>query len=209
MTYTSQNFYYSPPSQGMGTAGAVTATFPHITGTPLFGFDPWSLAISGAIMGVTALIGHFKRRGAQKVAATQIVEEGSRLLQQNLDAWNSSSKTVAEQQTVLQNFDQVWSEIVAACQNEELGSAGERCISERQQGSTAQCYINGVLGNCDFFAKFRDPIANDPNVRPETLAEQALPSNLVDAQGNPLFDLQQVGLAAAIIIASLVVPRFL
>ena len=213
MTYRSQHYYYTPPNQGLGTA--VTTAFPHVTGggTPLFGFDPWSLGISAAIMGVTTLIGHFKKKGAQKVAATQIVEEGSRLLQQNLDAWNSSPKTTQDQQAALLNFDQIWDEIYRACSDRELGSAGERCISERQRGSTAQCYINGVLGGCDFFAKFRDPIANDPNVRPLTTAEQVLPSQVtgvfLDQQGNPIFDTQMAMVAGAVILSALVLPRFL
>jgi hypothetical protein len=43
----------------------------------------------------------------------------------------------------------------------QLGAAGQRCVSERAAGGT----VPGTGGN--WFAWYRDPIANDPNAIPD------------------------------------------
>jgi hypothetical protein len=61
------------------------------------------------------------------------------------------------QQEALANFDQIWSALVQECSNPALGSAGQRCISERQPG-----------GKYDFTSYYRTPIANDTNIYDDT-----------------------------------------
>jgi len=111
----------SPRTQGLGAV-------------PVVAFDPWSLAITGAFIGVTTLIGLFKKRGAQKVAATEVVNEAEPILQQNLAAWQNSEKYQSQQEFAIANFYDVWVNVERFCGNPKLGSAGERCISERQEG---------------------------------------------------------------------------
>lgn len=113
--------------------------------------------VGPAIAGITLLIGLFTKRGAQKEATTKIVNDAEPLLKQNLEAWNSSSKTVAEQQQALANFNAVWQQVVAACSNTSYGDPGHWCIDDRNRG-----------GKWDWFSYYYDPIANDPNVQKGT-----------------------------------------
>lgn len=125
---------------------------------------PIGLAIAGAtsaipfvgpaIAGVTILISLFTQRGRQKTATTSIVNEVEPYMKQNLAAWGQSTKTVAEQQQALANFDGLWQQVVQACSGPGLGEPGHWCINDRSRG-----------GKWDWFAYYRDPIANDPNVQ--------------------------------------------
>lgn len=124
---------------GVGFIDPVTATF----------------VAQGVSLGVSWLFG--RQAGQQKRSATAVVEEAARLLNDNLDLFENGEITRDE---ALTNFDLVWGQVVNNCG--PLGAAGQRCISERQAGSSAQCYILGQQGSCDFFARFRDPIVNAP-----------------------------------------------
>jgi hypothetical protein len=113
--------------------------------------------IGPAIVGITLLIGLFTKRGAQKEGTTKIVNDAEPLLKQNLQAWNSSSKTVAEQQQALSNFNAVWQQVVASCDIDAYGAPGDWCVNDRKRG-----------GKWDWFSYYYDPIANDPNVQKGT-----------------------------------------
>jgi hypothetical protein len=70
------------------------------------------------------------------------------------------------QQAALQNFDQVWAQVVAACTGPgtSYGSAGQNCVNDRKQGA---CHYQ-VNGQCwNWFIGYRDAIANDPAVVPD------------------------------------------
>lgn len=134
--------------------------------------------ISKAVLGVAALIQNFfGHPDCSKIAATHIVDQAEQLLKQNLQAWQSlpaNQKNVATQQTALQNFDNVWAQVVQACQ-QIPGTAGQNCIGDRQQGA---CHYN-VSGNCwNWFVGYRDPIANDPAVLTVSAAATNLFSSL-------------------------------
>lgn len=89
------------------------------------------VALAG--VAVMAWISSARRRGAQKVAATSIVDEAAPYLQDNLDAWKRGPRTLADTVAALEYaqaaFDYIRSE--EGCGNRQLGSAGERCIAER------------------------------------------------------------------------------
>lgn len=136
----------------VGTAAAVSTGL--ITAATASAIVPF---IGPAIMGITLLIGMFTKRGLQKEQTTKIVNDAEPLLKQNLQAWNSSSKTVAEQQQALANFNAVWQQVVAACSNTAYGDPGHWCIDDRNRG-----------GKWDWFSYYYDPIANDPNVQKGT-----------------------------------------
>lgn len=150
-------------TRGLGDAQS-QAQITNISASIASAAAPIGLAIAGAtsaipfvgpaIAGITLLIGLFTKRGAQKEASTHIVDQVEPYLKQNLQAWNSSSKTISEQQQSLANFDTLWQQVVSQCSNGNLGDPGRWCIEDRQRG-----------GKWDWFAMYRDPIANDPNVQ--------------------------------------------
>ena len=106
------------------------------------------------------------RRGpAQKVATTNIVNQVAPLMQQNLDAWNASAKSCADQAAALKIFDALWGEVVANCAQPSLGDPGHSCLDDRLPAGVQFEYnsfhINGN-GMYDWFSYYRTPIANDP-----------------------------------------------
>lgn len=116
---------------------------------------PIGAAVGGAIFAVNALIGLIfgkSKTGIEKEKGTQVVNQAEPLLKQNLAAWKASGKTIAEQQQALANFDQIWAQVVAGCQQNSPDVSS--CYTDRQRG-----------GKWDWFAYYRDPIANDPGVK--------------------------------------------
>lgn len=106
------------------------------------------------IAGVTALISLFIGKNAQqKIATTHIVDEVEPYMKQNLAAWQQEPHTVTNQTAALANFDALWGQVTKACSSGDYGSAGERCISDRSHG-----------GKWDWFAYYRDPIANAKDI---------------------------------------------
>ena len=94
--------------------------------------------------------------GPKKLAATQIANNAMYAAQVNLSEWNNypvSMKTKALQVQYLNQFQQIWGYLTENCSNPSLGSAGQRCISERDH--------NGIY---DYWTTFYDPILNDPQV---------------------------------------------
>lgn len=106
--------------------------------------------VAGVTLGLAALFS--RKSGKQKVAATQIVDEAEPLLADNVNGYLANPTPEAQIQA-LGNFDYVWSQIISPelCGNPALGSAGRRCISERQAG-----------GKWDWFRLYRDPITQQP-----------------------------------------------
>lgn len=107
--------------------------------------------IAGVTFGISKL---FNRQGPrQKVATTLIVDKVEPLLQQNLNGYMSGPRNISSQAQALANFDAGWTYVVNNCQIPEMGDPGIRCVRERQAG-----------GQWDWFARYRDPIANDTQV---------------------------------------------
>lgn len=121
---------------------------------------PIGLAVAGAVVGLMALFS--RKRGKQKIAATEIVDKLEPLLKDNRDGYLNGPRTPASQEVALANFDAAlaWLESPEACGNAELGDAGRRCISERVRG-----------GRWQWPARYRDPIANDTPVAAAPAAE--------------------------------------
>lgn len=94
--------------------------------------------------------------GPTCVLASNIVDRLEPQLKANRDAYLSGPRTTTNQAAALANFDAAWQWLssVQACGAAELGDAGRRCISDRSPG-----------GKWDWFAYYRDPIANDPTVQ--------------------------------------------
>ena len=111
----------------------------------------WAIAAPLIMSGVTTAIGMLlgRQSGAQKVAATLVVDEIEVLLKRNLAAFGDSDKSLAVKNQALANFDALWAEVIKGCGDPALGNAGRNCISERKAG-----------GQWDWFRRYRDPIAN-------------------------------------------------
>ncbi len=129
-------------------------------------------AIIAAVGALTTLIGGLFKPDVTKIEATQIVNQiESQYLKPNLLAWQSmpaSQKTVSVQAASLALVDHALSQVQQGCSNPALGTAGQRCISERLvRGGTAPWCPNAGNTGCDWYALYRDPIANDPNVIPD------------------------------------------
>lgn len=130
------------------------------------------LGIAGAITELLGAIGIGRGCGQTCVVATQFANQAGTLLQQNLNTYLAlpSPRTQSQQAAALSNFDQIWAALISAqaCGNPALGDAGKNCISDRQRGG---CKWKDSSGNCwNWFVAFRDPIANDPNVQPDSSA---------------------------------------
>ena len=167
--------------QNIATTGAST-TVSLLTSLSVIG-GPWGAA-AGAVIAVGSLIaGLFKGCGSSCVLASNDANKIWPVLQQNLQAYLSAPVHYKSlQAAALNNFDTVWQALVTACSDPSLGAAGQRCISDRQQGSCAYktspggwsngTYTypgaNGSGSTCwNWFIGARDPIANDPTVVPD------------------------------------------
>lgn len=118
-------------------AGAVLSAIP----TPF-------TQIAGAITSLLGALGVGGGCGSTCTQATTVVNQAAVQLQANLTAWNNSSKTTADQQQAIANFNSVWNIVVQQCQ-QIGGQGGKGCIADRQRG-----------GKFDWFATFLDPIQN-------------------------------------------------
>lgn len=85
-------------------------------------------------------------------------------LKENLQAYQASGHSRAEQAAALKVFDAYWQTLAQYCGRPEFQStkAGRNCIADRQAGA---CKWRGSDGQCwNWFIGYREPIANDPRV---------------------------------------------
>ncbi len=162
----------------VATIGAQSGWWLSAAAVPVIG-----AAVAGVTLGLQLL---FNRKAPkQKRITTQIVNELEPHLKNNLDAYLSGPRTRASQAAALKNFDDAWAWLASAeaCGNQDLGNPGKACIADRSRG-----------GKWDWFAYYRDPIANDPDVK-----EDAAPLTFGgDGQSIPLLPLAL--LAAALLL---------
>jgi len=138
---------------------------------------PVGIAV-GALIGIASQIASlFGGCGQTCVQATQYANQTETLWQQNLETYmNAPVHYASLQAAALNNFDTIANALYTACSNPALGSAGQRCISER--------LVRGSVW--DAYAHFRDPIANDPNVVPDPSPVTQAGASVLSALGvNP------------------------
>lgn len=131
-------------------------------------------AIAGIALGIQAIIN--SGCGQSCVITSNWANEAEDLLRQNIDAYFKlpSPRYASAQQVALANFDKVWNYLYQECSNPQLSTAGQNCINDRKAGackwkqSGESPWPGGpTLGQCwNWFAAYRDPIANDP-VQPD------------------------------------------
>ena len=128
-------------------------------------------AIAGIVLGIEAIL--HSGCGNTCVITSNWANQAEALLEQNKDSYFALSTPRAQsaQTIALQNFDKIWNYLVQECSSPQVGNAGVRCISDRQAGS---CKWRDSLGQCwNWFIGYRNPIANDPNVVPDSQSSQA------------------------------------
>jgi len=159
------------------------------------------IGIAGAIAGVlvSLLSQVFSGCGQSCVLTSDAANQIEQILQQNRNAYlQQSTRTKSEQAAFLSNFDNTWAKLVQYCGNPSFSAAGQRCVTDREQGSCAYhttpggwdastCTYaypgaNNSGSECwNWFVGYRDPIALDPCVVADSTV-QATPSGATPSQ---------------------------
>lgn len=156
-------------------------------------------AVAGVMLAIMAIV---SRKGPkQKTLTTQYAEEMINLLRKNLNEYMAGPHTASSQAVALAAFDQgqAWLFGSEACGSPEMGDPGLRCIFERQPvGTCTQAQADAAhepLSDCGKYSMsrdLRDPIANDPNVKPDpTFIEET--GQLIDSVTGGLFSSSRTG----------------
>ena len=166
---------------GMGAA-PLSTTLESSVGTSLLTIAPFTgpaapfVALGGAITDMLASFGVGSGCGQTCVLSSNFANQASAKLDQNMALYFKIAppRPASAQSAAVANFDQIWQWLEQQCSNPQLGSAGQRCISDRQSGAciwkaAAPAYPGEPAeGACwNWFNAYRDPIANDPNVVPD------------------------------------------
>lgn len=192
----------------IGSAGAASA----VAVASAAGLIPVAAVpfIGPAIAGITLAIAALVRNsgcGQTCVVTSQWANQAATQLDQNIWAYfqTPAPRPLSLQTLALQNFDTIWAQLVKTCSQAGLGNAGKRCISDRQSGActwkqTADKvppWGTPAAGECwNWFNGYRDPIANDTNVVPDSLLQTA--SNTAESVASTLgltTALQSVGVS--------------
>lgn len=166
---------------GATTSSAIVASTGNIAAGLVPGLIATGIAvpiIGAAIAGVTLAVSMFLNRNAeyfaQAKATTHIVDEAETLMKNNLAAWNQSpTKYQSEQKQALDNFNQIWNQVVQACMNPGYGSPGHACVADRSRG-----------GRWDWFSYYYDPIANDSQTQPDPILSSGGVENTISNIGD-------------------------
>lgn len=153
--------------QAVSMAGSVATTIAIAVGAIA---PPVGAAIAAFAAIAGPIIGLFQGCGQTCVQATQYANQAADAMTQIANAyWSQTVRTVAMQQAALQNMQQIMQAMQQACSNPALGSAGQRCISERLiRGGTAPWCPTPDHTGCDMWTVNYDPIANDTGVVPDS-----------------------------------------
>jgi hypothetical protein len=152
------------------------------------------VAIVGAVVTVAGKIIQFvgwgDGCGQNCIITSDWANKAEALLRQNIDAYFSSPlRNQSTQAAALGGFDAIWAQLATACGNPNLGGAGQRCTGDRERGAckwkqTGESPWPGgpKLGECwNWFSAYRDPIANDTGVVPDSVIDTSSVGAAVDS----------------------------
>jgi type II secretory pathway pseudopilin PulG len=183
-------------AQGQATAQQATGVAVSTAGAalPLLVNAGWIAASAvpfiGAGLAVAAALAQYliKNSGCGQtcIQTSAWANQAAQALQQVLDGYFNGARTISSQALALQAFDQTWAKLVQLCSDPQWGDAGKRCISDRQRGACTwkQAYAPAYpgepqVGECwNWFNGYRDPIANDPDVKPDPVTIDATSQDL-------------------------------
>lgn len=185
-----------------------------------------SAAVGAATQFAIAIESLFSGCGQTCVQASNIANQVAGILEQNLNSYLSYPiRTASMQAAALQTFDGAWAQLQQACGNPALGQAGQNCISDRQAGGckwqtspggwqknsdgTWKYVAPGAAGSgttCwNWFVGYRDPIAQDPMVLPDSAVQGATGSGsgLLTGSGSGLGSLPVLLIGAVVVFMAL------
>ena len=184
-----------------------TSLGPTVAG--ILGLSSVSLAIpivGAAIAGISIAIEAILNSGCGQtcVETSQWANQAEGYLEKNISQYFAIQppRPQSVQQIAMANFQAIWNQLVQLCSQPGLGTAGQRCISDRQDGAckwkaTAPQYPGGpALGACwNWWNGYYYPIANDPNVAVATSA-------LASSSGNILSTVVSGGISPLLIVGA-------
>lgn len=215
-TTTAESIAATAATTTIGTLAALHAT--------MFGLafaGPMGIALTGLIGAAVAIASLFKGCGQTCIAATHIADQAGQIIDQAYYAYMGAPvHTQSMQQAYLQLFDGTMQAMDQACSDPALGIAGQKCISDRAQGSCAYkvsaggwkqdangnwTFVNyGANGSGDTcwnsYIGRRDPVANDPTVVPDPSSQITSASGVVDSVVAGLSPLMLGGFALLVFV---------
>jgi hypothetical protein len=178
-------------STGSAAAGAVASGLSLASAIDPEPISKAILAIGAALTGIVTKM--IQGCGATCTDASNYVNQIEPQLVQNVATYTSSPvRTQTMQANALANFDSTWAALLQTCQGIG-GRGGTNCVTDRQQGACtwkaspggwSQTSGGGYTytpagaagsGNTcwNWFVGYRDPIANDPDVVPDSAVASA------------------------------------
>jgi len=204
--------------QSVATAGVALAS---ATGTlaPVAAALGVSVPVVGAIIGAGILAAGLaidlimnSGCGQTCILSTGFANQANAALQQNIEAYFALPipRPRSSQIAALTNFNTFWAWLQAPsqCGNPQLGSAGQRCITDRQAGactwtqpaSSVPPWGTPPAGSCwNWFNGYRDPIANDTNVYDDSAEVQAVATGTQTSTQTAASNPQSAGVSAGIL----------
>lgn len=179
------------PTVGGKVSGGGTMV---LSAAPFAGPAAPVVAIVGAVIVVAGQIMSFVGLGdgcgESCILTSKWANDAEALLRNNIEAYFSSPvRNRSTQAAALGGYDAIWGQLAKACANPQLGDAGTHCTGDRAAGAchwkqTGESPWPGgpKLGECwNWFAAYRDPIANDVGVVPDEVIDVSSISTTVDS----------------------------
>jgi hypothetical protein len=151
--------------------------------------------IGAALAAVTAIVTLLIENsgcGETCIETSQWANQAEPALLANIQAYFNlpAPRTISQQNAALSNFIAVWTTLENQCSQSGLGTAGQKCISDRQSGActwkqTATSpllayvqYGEPNVGECwNWYSGYHDPIANDQVVDDDPAAVAQVQAN--------------------------------
>lgn len=137
---------------GAAAVGGTSSVFGILGVSALAG--PVGIAVGGIVAAAAAIAGILgvgQGCGQTCVQATSIVNQAEPILLQNLQAYQAGA---ISQSTAISNYNQVWQSVITAC-SKIPGSAGQNCVSDRQQGA---CHYQNSGGCWNWYIGYYMPL---------------------------------------------------
>ena len=163
-------------AQDLTAAGAMVLSGAKFTG-PAAPF----VAVAGVAAELLGALGVGAGCGQSCITASAFADKAQPIFYQNLQTYMALPKprAASAQAAALAVFDALWAGYLQQCATVP-GAAGSNCVADRAAGA---CHykVNGACWN--WFVGFRDPIAHDPDVVPDSQLATAADSLAASVTG--------------------------
>jgi hypothetical protein len=166
-----------------GALAASAASTAAATGTAatILGMAPaLAIPVVGAALAAVAIAVELLLHsgcGQTCIITSNWANQAAALLDKNIAAYFAipAPRSQSQQRAAMNSFMAIWNYLYQECSNPQLGTAGKNCIADRQDGAckwkaTAPAYPGEPAeGSCwNWWNAYYAPIANDPNVVPDS-----------------------------------------